>query len=110
MAIAEGPLMGATAAIGALGYGLITSNNKRNKATRQAIETGAQKQGELLMPSPIPPAPSALEESIQSSAAMNAAAQRVRRQKGAGYSSTLLTNPNGLGGQAPTIKKTLLGR
>lgn len=101
--------MGATAALAAFPViGLAVHENKKNKKEKAKVEAGAAKQFALMTPPEVPKPPSALDESIQSGAAMNAAAQRVRRQRGGGYSSTLLTGPNGPG-QAPTMKKTLLG-
>jgi len=58
-------------------------------------------------PPPVPPAPTATDMSPEVEAARRR--QRLVSSRMSGYQSTLLTGPGGLGGNAESEKKKLLG-
>jgi len=69
-----------------------------------AAATGAFDQPKPPTPEPLPPAPD------QEAAAEKAQAEEIaRRKKRIAKASTILTSPQGVLGEAPVAKKTLLG-
>lgn len=101
--------MGATAAIMAgATYFAAKSGKKQMKQNITSAVANATEAKAALTPPTFTPPPSALQSNIDASKAMTEAAQRYRRQKGGGFSSTILTSPLNQT-PAPTTRKTLLG-
>lgn len=101
--------MAATAIIvGTAGYFASKSGQRQAQKDLSGTQAGMQAQQAALTPPVIPPPPTTASGAAAGSDAMTQAANRYRRQQGAGISSTILTSPSGAG-SAPTSRKTLLG-
>jgi hypothetical protein len=103
--------MGLTAGIivGAGGYVANKLNTSQKKKDVQDITVASQRTSDALQPVTPPPAPSALNDTVDQAKAMTAAARRYRMQQTQGFSSTLLTGASGDRTTAPSSRKTLLG-